>query len=94
MPVMGNENLKLYICGITQVITDVSYLRGLKNNLLSIGQLLQKNMTKILKNDACKVHHSDNGLVMYIQMSSNKMFVIFVHLIIPMYLNFTIEDDT
>lgn len=94
MLVMGNENLKLYICGITQVITDVSYLRCLKNNLLSIGQLLQKNMTKILKNDACKVRHGDNGLVMYIQMSFNKMFVIFVHLIIPMYPNFTIEDYT
>jgi hypothetical protein len=34
MHVMGKGNLKLFIGGITQVITDVYYLPRLKNNLL------------------------------------------------------------
>jgi len=43
MHVMGKGNLKLFIGGIVQVISDVHYLPGLSNNLLSIGQLQQKN---------------------------------------------------
>jgi hypothetical protein len=39
MSVMGRGNLKLHIGGIVQVISNVYYLPGLKNNLLSIGQL-------------------------------------------------------
>ncbi|MCH86730.1 retrovirus-related Pol polyprotein from transposon TNT 1-94 [Trifolium medium] len=45
MPVMGKGNLKLHIGGMVQVITEVYYLPGLKSNLLSIGQLQQKNLT-------------------------------------------------
>jgi len=37
--VMGRGNLKLLIGGMIQVVTNVYYLPGLRNNLLSIGQL-------------------------------------------------------
>jgi hypothetical protein len=45
MSVMGKGYLKLWIGGMIQVITNVYYLPGLRNNLLSIGQLQQKNLT-------------------------------------------------
>ena len=57
MPVMGKGNLKLYSGGKIQVITDVYYLPGLRNKLLSIGQLQQKNLTIVFQNDTGKVYH-------------------------------------
>ncbi|GAU29090.1 hypothetical protein TSUD_58560 [Trifolium subterraneum] len=39
MQIKGKGNLKLCIGGLTQVITDVYYIPGLKNNLLSIVQM-------------------------------------------------------
>jgi hypothetical protein len=63
MAVKGKGNLKLNIEGIVQVITDVYFLPGLKNNLLSIGQLQKKDITIIFKNDQCKVYHASRGLI-------------------------------
>ncbi|PNX62457.1 copia-type polyprotein, partial [Trifolium pratense] len=54
MAVVGKGNLRLYIAGYVQILTNVYYLPGLKNNLLSIGQLQQKNLTIVFKNDTCK----------------------------------------
>jgi len=42
MQVMGKGNLKLFIGGVIQVITNVHYLPGLSNNLLSIWKLQQR----------------------------------------------------
>jgi hypothetical protein len=87
MDVVGKGNLKLHIEGYTQVFTNVYYLPGLKNNLLSIGQLQQKNLTVIFKNDTCKVFHEEKGLIMATHMTLNRMFVIkapvnwFVHIL-------------
>ncbi|PNY02869.1 copia-type polyprotein [Trifolium pratense] len=57
MAVMGKGNLKLNINGMVQARTDVYFLPGLKNNLLSIGQLQQKNVTIIFEKDQCRVFH-------------------------------------
>lgn len=73
---MGKGNLKLFIGGITQIITDVHYLPGLSNNLLSIGQLQQKNLTIMFQKDMCKVFHEERGLIMSTQMSANRMYII------------------
>ncbi|PNX68371.1 copia-type polyprotein, partial [Trifolium pratense] len=59
MDVVGKGNLKLCIAGYVQILTNVYYLPGLKNNLLSIGQLQQKNLTIVFKNDTCKVYHEE-----------------------------------
>ncbi|GAU51653.1 hypothetical protein TSUD_414750 [Trifolium subterraneum] len=84
MQIKGKGNLKLCIGGLTQVITDVYYIPGLKNNLLSIGQLQQKNLTIVFKKDLCKVYHEEKGLIMSTKMSSNRMYVIFAPIIVPM----------
>ena len=83
MPVMGRGNLKLLIGGIIQVITNVYYLPGLRNNSLSIGQLQQKNLTIVFQKDTCKAYHEERGLIMSTQMSTNRMFVIYALVIIP-----------
>jgi hypothetical protein len=86
MHVMGKGNLKLLIGGIVQVITDVHYLPGLSKNLLSIGQLQQKNLTIVFQKDFCKVFHEEKGLIMSTQMSSNRMYIIYAPVIVPMCL--------
>ena len=76
MAVKRKGSIKLKIEGITQVIIDVFYIPELKNNLLSIGQLQQWNLTIVFKQDMCKVFHNERGLIMSSKMSANRMFVI------------------
>ena len=83
MSFMGRGNLKLLIGGIIQVITNVYYLPGLRNNLVSIGQLQLKNLTIVFKHDSCKVYHDERSMIMSTQMSTNRMFIIFAPVIVP-----------
>ncbi|GAU32260.1 hypothetical protein TSUD_53880 [Trifolium subterraneum] len=97
MAVVGKGNLKLHIEGYVQILTNVYYLPGLKNNLLSIGQLQQKNLTIIFKNDTCKVYHDEKGLIMTSHMSMNRMYVIKAPVVIPQSQCFKItknDEDT
>lgn len=54
MQVEGKGNLRVEINGITQVISSVSYVPGLKNNLLSVGQLQQKGLRITIEDDVCE----------------------------------------
>ncbi|GAU45713.1 hypothetical protein TSUD_400940 [Trifolium subterraneum] len=91
--VMDTGNLKLRIEGFVQVLTNVYYLSGLKNNLISIGQLQKKNITVIFKNDSCKVFHDDKGLIMTTHMSMNRMYIIKAPVVIPKCLKVTQSTD-
>ncbi|GAU41145.1 hypothetical protein TSUD_190450 [Trifolium subterraneum] len=94
MAVMGRGNLKLRIEGFVQVLTNVYYLTGVKNNLISIGQLQQKSITVIFKNDTCKVFHDDKGLIMTTHMSMNRMYIIKAPVVIPKCLKVTQSTET
>ncbi|KAK2426825.1 hypothetical protein QL285_025456 [Trifolium repens] len=76
MKVVGKGNVKLQMNGMTQVVTGVYYIPELKNNLLSIGQLQQKQVTVVFKNNGCRVYHQDKGLLMSSQMATNKLYPI------------------
>jgi hypothetical protein len=89
MPVKGRGSLKLHIGGMVQVINEVYYLPGLKNNLLSIGQLQQKNLTIVFSNDLCKVYHENRGLIMSTQMSVNRMYIVHASVLTPMCMKVT-----
>ncbi|CAJ2641499.1 unnamed protein product [Trifolium pratense] len=93
MEVKGKGNLKLCINGITQIITNVYYIPGLKNNLLSIGQLQQKGLTIIFKHDYCKVYHEERGLIMSTKMTTNRMYVVHAAITIPMCLKTSKLDN-
>jgi RNase H-fold protein (predicted Holliday junction resolvase) len=69
MDVMGKGNVKLCIGGKVLVITNVYYLPGLGSNLLSIGQLQEKSLTVVFKNDECQIFHQDKGLLLKTKMS-------------------------
>jgi transposase InsO family protein len=93
MLVKGKGKLKLCVNGITHVISDVYYIPGLKNNLLSIGQLQQKGLTIVFKQDHCKVYHEERGLIMSTMMSANRMYVIYAPVIVPMCLKIAKLDN-
>ena len=64
------------INGIMQVIIDVFFVPGLKNNLLSIGQLQKKVFAVLMQHKKCKIYHYEKGLIMETKMACNKMFVV------------------
>ena len=94
MQVMGKGNLKLFIGGITQIITDFHYLPRLSNNLQRIGQLQQKNLTIVFQKYMCKVFHEERGLIMSTQMSTNRMYIMSAPVIIPNCLKVSSESET
>jgi transposase InsO family protein len=94
MSVMGKGNVKLFINGKIHVISNVYYLPGLNTNLLSVGQLQQKNVTLVFRNDTCKAYHEDNGLIFSTQMTTNRMYIIIAPVIIPMCLKVSKQDKT
>lgn len=63
---------------IAQVVTDVYYVPNLTNSLLGIGQLQEKLLTILIKNDVCKIYHHQRGLIIETQMTINRMFLIYV----------------
>ncbi|MCH81754.1 retrovirus-related pol polyprotein from transposon tnt 1-94, partial [Trifolium medium] len=92
MCVMGKGNVKLNINRRIHIITDVYYIPGLKTNLLSIGQIQQKNVTIIFKNDTCKIFHGEKGLLFATHMSANRMYVVNAALVIPKCLKVSKRD--
>ncbi|CAJ2658384.1 unnamed protein product [Trifolium pratense] len=94
MAVMGKGNVKLDMEGKIIVITDVYYLPGLSNNLLSIGQLQQKSITIIFKNNICQLFHEEKGLIISTAMTANRMYIIYAPVIIPNCLQITKEEET
>ncbi|KAK2442749.1 putative mitochondrial protein [Trifolium repens] len=94
MMVVGKGNVKLRVGSITQVITNVYYIPELKNNLLSIGQLQEKGLTVVFKEDMCRVYHQERGVIMQSKMTANRMYVIMVDVITPTCFKVTNEDAT
>lgn len=47
--VLGKGNVKLCFNGLTHVITGVYYILDLKNNLLSLGQLQERNLSILIQ---------------------------------------------
>jgi hypothetical protein len=92
MTVMGRGNVRLCINGKIHVITNVYYIPGLKTNLLSIGQIQQKNVTVVFKNDMCKIYHDEKGLLFDTQMAVNRLYVINAAVITPKCLQVSKKD--
>ncbi|KAL6316867.1 hypothetical protein AAG906_022585 [Vitis piasezkii] len=76
MAVTGKGNIRTFVNGIVQLITEVFYVPGLQNNLLSVGQLQEKGLAILIQHGKCKIYHPDRGLIMEIAMSSNRMFIL------------------
>ena len=76
LEVVGKGNVKLVLSGAAYTIRDVYYIPELKNNLLSLGQLQEKDVTIIIQRGVCKMFHEERGLIAESKMSRNRMFMI------------------
>lgn len=77
MEVSGKGSVKLVLNGSAYIISNVYYVPELRNNLLSLGQLQEKELTIIIRRGTCKIFHDEKGLIAESRMSSNRMFVVF-----------------
>ena len=77
MLVTGKGNIRMFVNGFVQIITNVFYIPGLQNSLLSMGQLVEKGLAILIQQETCKIYHSERGLIMEITMSSNRIFKLF-----------------
>ncbi|KAK2427210.1 putative mitochondrial protein [Trifolium repens] len=93
MAVMGKGNVKLNVKGRIHVITDVYYLPGLRNNLLSIGQLQQKGLTIVFRNNMCQLFHDEKGLILNTEMTANRMYIVTASVIMPKCLQVSKIDE-
>ncbi|GAU44523.1 hypothetical protein TSUD_82300 [Trifolium subterraneum] len=94
MAVMGKGNVKLSIEGKLHVISDVYYLPGLGNNLLSVGQLQQKGLTVIFRNDMCQWFHEEKGLILTTNMTMNRMYIVTASVMFPRCLQMQKNDES
>ncbi|GAU34012.1 hypothetical protein TSUD_212730 [Trifolium subterraneum] len=94
MAVMGKGNVKMNNGGKLHIITDVYYIPGLSSNLLSVGQLQQKNLTIVFKHDVCQIVHNERGLILTTQISANRMYMIFVPMVLPTYMQVSKVNET
>ncbi|CAJ2677087.1 unnamed protein product [Trifolium pratense] len=62
--------------GKCSVISGVLYIPGMKCNLLSIGQLLEKDYRIIMENRLLKVYNTKGNLMLKTEMSKNRTFKI------------------
>jgi hypothetical protein len=69
--------------GKEEFIYDVYYVPGMKSNILSIGQLLQKGYTMHMENNSLSLSDTNGRLIACVQMTKNRMF--------PLNLNTKIE---
>jgi len=84
MQVEGRGDLRLEIDGIVQVISSVYFVPGLRNNLLSMGQLQQKGLKIVIEDNECRVwHKQQKRMIMHSKMSVNRMFVILATVMEP-----------
>jgi len=64
MYVMGKGSINLKIEDGVHTVIDVFYIPELKNHLLSIGQLQDRNLEVVFNENKCKVYHKQKGLLL------------------------------
>ncbi|XP_059073703.1 uncharacterized protein LOC131874377 [Cryptomeria japonica] len=75
--VMGKGSVNILTkMGEKKYISDVYFVSGLKQNLMSIGQLIQKGYRVYFKNKECTIldKFPSNQLIEKVKMTSNRMF--------------------
>ena len=82
--VRTGDDTSLIVVGIGEIMVDTSvgkkkipdvyFVPGLRHNLLSVGQLLQKGSTIQFKREACEILDQSGNTLGKINMTTNKMF--------------------
>jgi hypothetical protein len=76
LEVKGIGDIRLEVEGILQLITRVYFVPALTSNLLSMGQLQEKNLTIVIKQGKYRVYHPTRGQIVSSTMTKNRMFIV------------------
>jgi len=74
-------------------IADVYYVIAIKHNLLSIGQLLEKGYTLLMKNCNLTIEDYNGRLIAYVKMFKNRMFPINIQYAAAKYLSVITNNE-
>ncbi|XP_022003035.1 uncharacterized protein LOC110900455 [Helianthus annuus] len=74
LEVLGCGDVLIKVKGIERWVPNVFYVEGLKHNLLSIGQLIQKGYDVRFNNQECTIKDSLGSHIGTVRMTGNKMF--------------------
>lgn len=67
--------------GVRAYISDVLYVPNMKNNLLSLGQLVEKGYSMNLGNNQMKIFYGHNKLILIALLSKNRTFKISIQVL-------------
>ena len=77
VPVQGKGKISILLKdGSYQFISDVYYVPNLKSNILSLGQLLEKDYDIHMKNHSLYLRNHQGVLIAKVPMSKNRLFLI------------------
>ncbi|MCF8701902.1 DDE-type integrase/transposase/recombinase, partial [Corynebacterium sp. MC-10] len=77
IPVKGKGNILIRLKnGNHQFISNVYYVPNMKNNILSLGQLLEKGYDIHMKDHSLSIRDNKNNLITKVPMSKNRMFLL------------------
>uniref|UniRef100_A0A2N9GX95 Uncharacterized protein n=1 Tax=Fagus sylvatica TaxID=28930 RepID=A0A2N9GX95_FAGSY len=80
VPVKGKGKILIRLKnGDHQFIYDVYYVPSMKNSILSLGQLLEKDYDIHLKDRSCLIRDHQNNLIAKVPMTRNRMFLLNIH---------------
>ena len=70
---MGNVRVRVKN-GRNILIKDVWYVPGIKSNLMSVGQLIEKGFSVVMKDNLLTLYDSNQKLIMKSEQGSNRTF--------------------
>ena len=81
--------------GRQAMIIDVLYVPGMKNNLISMGQLLEKGFSMKMSNRSLEVYDTTKKMIMKAPLARNRTFKVNLNTIEPQCLSaVTLSDDS
>lgn len=91
--VRGIGDVRFEVGGISQIISQVYYVPELTSNLISVGQLQEKDLTVVIKRGTCKIYHPQRGLITSSKMTKNRMFIVNARVKPPSGKCLKVEDE-
>ena len=81
--------------GRQAMITNVLYVPGMKSNLISMGQLLEKGFSMKMSNGSLEVYDTTKEMIMKVPLGKNRTFKVNLNTIEPQCLSVvTLSDDS
>ena len=68
--------MKLTFHGARCTVSNVYWVPELKNNLLSVGQLQEKGVAVLFKDDVCSIYNPQKGKITESIMRANRQFIL------------------